>query len=210
MELSDRRSQDFQIQEPRRPAVRWSDWLGRIRETTTDMKLDRNVNPDGRGKYALINLRTNKVEWGGEGGQQFFVLKYKDKFAAPALRAYAKAVMAEAVSLIVHANTYWGNPECAEAAAERQQGRELAEFAGEVEREAVQAERSGVSIPSALRPNAKLIDRPVGASDSLAESVAKRDAWEARSAKARKLLEDLGGAANWKDAKLEWDNDDEY
>ena len=156
MELSDRRSQDFQIQEPRRPAVRWSDWLGRIRETTTDMKLDRNVNPDGRGKYALINLRTNKVEWGGEGGQQFFVLKYKDKFAAPALRAYAKAVMAEAVSLIVHANTYWGNPECAEAAAERQQGRELAEFAGEVEREAVQAERSGVSIPSALRPNAKL------------------------------------------------------
>lgn len=45
---------------------------------------------------------------------------------------------------------------------------------------------------------------------SLAENVARRDAWEARSAKARKLLEDLGGAANWRDAKLEWEDDDEY
>ena len=39
-------------------------------------------------------------------------------------------------------------------------------------------------------------------------SVIARDAWESRCAKARKLLEDLGGAANWKDAKLDWDNDD--
>lgn len=40
------------------------------------------------------------------------------------------------------------------------------------------------------------------------ENVAKRDKWEARAAKARQLLEDLGGAANWKDAKLEWDDND--
>lgn len=45
---------------------------------------------------------------------------------------------------------------------------------------------------------------------SHAENVAARDAWEARSAKARKLLEDLGGAANWKDAKLDWENDGDF
>lgn len=44
---------------------------------------------------------------------------------------------------------------------------------------------------------------------SHAENVAKRDAWEARAAKARKLLDDLGGAAQWKDAKLDWE-DNEY
>jgi len=55
------------------------------------MKLDRNINPDGKGKYALINLRKNIVEWGGGDGQ-FFVIKYKDIFAAPALKAYANAV----------------------------------------------------------------------------------------------------------------------
>jgi hypothetical protein len=27
------------------------------------MKLDRNINPDGKGKYALINLRKNTIEW---------------------------------------------------------------------------------------------------------------------------------------------------
>lgn len=46
--------------------------------------------------------------------------------------------------------------------------------------------------------------------ESHAENVAKRDAWEARSEKARKMLEDLGGAANWKDAKLEWEDDNEF
>jgi hypothetical protein len=42
------------------------------------------------------------------------------------------------------------------------------------------------------------------------ENVASRYAWEARSARARKMLEDLGGAANWKDAKLDWENDDGF
>lgn len=46
--------------------------------------------------------------------------------------------------------------------------------------------------------------------ESHAASVAERDAWEARSAKARKMLEDLGGAANWKDAKLGWEDGDGF
>ena len=41
---------------------------------------------------------------------------------------------------------------------------------------------------------------------SHAENVARRDAWEAMSEKARKMLEDLGGAANWRDAKLDWED----
>lgn len=61
------------------------------------MKLDRNVNPDGRGKYALINLRNNTVCWGGD--DQFFVIKYKDAFAAPALYAYAEAANNKALQL---------------------------------------------------------------------------------------------------------------
>lgn len=43
------------------------------------------------------------------------------------------------------------------------------------------------------------------AEKKLARRVQIRGQWEARAAKARKLLEDLGGAANWRDAKLEWD-----
>lgn len=45
---------------------------------------------------------------------------------------------------------------------------------------------------------------------SHAENVKRRNAWEARSEKARKMLDDLGGAANWKDAKLEWENDGDF
>ena len=56
------------------------------------MRLDRNVNNDGKGKYALINLRTNKVEWGENLEDEFFVIKLKDKHAAAALRAYADSV----------------------------------------------------------------------------------------------------------------------
>lgn len=88
------------------------------------MKLDRNTNPDGRGKYALIQLRdlheleyanielqketekrpvsipSTAIHIGNEGpGEQFFVIKYKDQFAAPALHAYAQAVRLAAFSL---------------------------------------------------------------------------------------------------------------
>jgi hypothetical protein len=61
------------------------------------VKLDRNINPDGRGKYALINLRTNTVCWGGN--DQFFVIKYKDAFASQALYAYAEAANNKALQL---------------------------------------------------------------------------------------------------------------
>lgn len=43
--------------------------------------------------------------------------------------------------------------------------------------------------------------------ESLAEETQKRDAALARAARARKLFDDLGGAAAWKDAKLDWDSD---
>jgi hypothetical protein len=74
------------------------------------MKLDRNINPDGRGKYALINLRKTAVpleviamavtpglhtplpvELGDTPESEFFIIKLKDKYAAPALIAYAQA-----------------------------------------------------------------------------------------------------------------------
>jgi len=54
------------------------------------MKFDRNNNPRGIGKYALLNLRTNKIEWGCVGAEdEFFVIKLKDVNAEAALRAYA-------------------------------------------------------------------------------------------------------------------------
>ena len=74
------------------------------------MKLDRNVNKDGRGKYALVRLRNiekgseaygllNRLEqlghldWGVVGQpDEFFVIKLRDKYAGAALRAYADAV----------------------------------------------------------------------------------------------------------------------
>jgi len=89
------------------------------------MRLDRNVNPDGTGKYALVKMREvnrlrnqsgqlpddvtkafmvlesrNIMLYGDESdGDQFFVMKYKDKFTALALFAYARAAMEEAHTL---------------------------------------------------------------------------------------------------------------
>lgn len=82
------------------------------------MKLDRNKNPDGRGKYALVQMRelgpdesellrtragdeekmitlpASAFRTGAESpGDMFFVLKYKDRFAAAALFAYPNEVM---------------------------------------------------------------------------------------------------------------------
>jgi len=82
------------------------------------MKLDRNINPDGRGKYALVNLRRlhalqpgskaicwealdellrlGVLSYGDESpGDQFFVMKYKDKLTPFALRAYAVGAMSQ-------------------------------------------------------------------------------------------------------------------
>lgn len=58
------------------------------------MKLDRNENPNGKGKYALLNLRTDKIEWGCVGEpDEFFVIKLKDKHAKNALEAYADSIV---------------------------------------------------------------------------------------------------------------------
>jgi len=57
------------------------------------VKLDRNVNTTGLGKYALINLRTNSVEWGRAGEpDEFFVIKLRDRHARAALLAYAESM----------------------------------------------------------------------------------------------------------------------
>jgi hypothetical protein len=55
------------------------------------MKLDRNVNANGKGKYSIINNRTGQVEHGDNPEDQFFVIKLKDKYAQAALLAYANA-----------------------------------------------------------------------------------------------------------------------
>jgi hypothetical protein len=84
------------------------------------MDLDRNTNPDGLGKYALINLRKlneqcespetfhrwtpaieqaletlekeGVLEWGKPGAvDEFFVIKLRDLNAPDALLAYAQA-----------------------------------------------------------------------------------------------------------------------
>lgn len=75
------------------------------------MKLDRDINSDGKGKYALLNLRKlpgglltqeelcaaimahpDAVEFGAAGSEgEFFVIKLKDKYAQDALVAYAEA-----------------------------------------------------------------------------------------------------------------------
>ena len=112
------------------------------------MKLDRNINPDGTGKYALIEMRKltaaerhyvmtgegviagvprTAIDTGGPGPRQFFVMKYGDPFTAPALRAYAQACQDE---------------------AERIGDKELEEFASEIWVEARAAERCIHTIPS--------------------------------------------------------------
>lgn len=78
------------------------------------MKLDRNKNPSGKGKYALINLRKipgdprtpqelaaailanpECVEFGeARGPDEFWPIKLKDKNADAALYAYAGKALA--------------------------------------------------------------------------------------------------------------------
>jgi len=75
------------------------------------MKLDRNINADGKGKYALIKLRTAlirvaanpglmefsraDVDFGDTPETDFFVIRLKDKYAGAALHAYAEAAKAD-------------------------------------------------------------------------------------------------------------------
>ena len=75
------------------------------------MKLDRNTNGDGKGKYALVRLRDiqpdgeafgllrrldelGHLDWGIVGQpDEFFVVKLRDRFAPGAIKGYADAVM---------------------------------------------------------------------------------------------------------------------
>lgn len=75
------------------------------------MKLDRNINQDGKGKYALVRLRgiepnseamvllqklasLGHVDFGDVGApDEFFVIKLRDVYSPEAIRAYADAVM---------------------------------------------------------------------------------------------------------------------
>jgi len=81
------------------------------------MKLDRNIaGNNGRGKYALLTLRKidalpkssisakevreaimtltshGVLDWGDTPQTEFFVLRLKDQFTLPALKAYANAI----------------------------------------------------------------------------------------------------------------------
>ena len=78
------------------------------------MKLDREINEDGKGKYALIQLRKVEVgsrcwkmleelhaegvlEWGCVGDpDEFFVIKLRDRYADSGICGYRQAVQKEA------------------------------------------------------------------------------------------------------------------
>lgn len=71
------------------------------------MMLDRDINEDGKDKYAVVRLRTIEkgseaqrllnhldelgvLDWGRVGEpDEFFIIKLRDKYARSALRAYA-------------------------------------------------------------------------------------------------------------------------
>ncbi len=132
------------------------------------MKLDRNINPDGRGKYALINMRrvaeltaetcaspTGEINqalrvlakfgaltYGFESeGEQFFVMKYKDRFTAAGLRGYAKACREESDAI----REGCGRTNRAEGSIET--ANSLEEFAYEIDRESERAAKLGKKLP---------------------------------------------------------------
>lgn len=138
------------------------------------MKLDRNKNEDGTGKYALILMRKlddeakaelkAKADHHGFNSKimalpvksiddgrynQFFVIRYRDKFAAAALQAYACAVRDEAISL--KATAEWVAQKISRQAAEQafKEADDLFEFADEMDREAQAARGTqGKKLPS--------------------------------------------------------------
>lgn len=120
------------------------------------MKLDRNENKDGTGKYGLVlmrrvtakspakvhnSLRTLEdagvIDYGpqgpSDGSRQFFVIRYRDKFAEPALRAYAKAARTEAQRLHAEAKAARSG-DAAELC--RNEARSMEEWAREIDKEA--------------------------------------------------------------------------
>jgi hypothetical protein len=61
------------------------------------MRLERNIRTDGKCKYDVTRTATGQVV--DVHREPFFVLMLKDQFAAPALRAYAAAVLEHANGL---------------------------------------------------------------------------------------------------------------
>lgn len=78
------------------------------------MRLDRNVNEDGKGKYALLKLRrqhqpisaecmaaadllkqSGLLDFGDTPDTEFFVIRLKDKYSPVALFAYAASAFPE-------------------------------------------------------------------------------------------------------------------
>lgn len=130
------------------------------------MKLDRNINPDGAGKYALLHIRKLKqygheaeiihainllteyglLQVGNESpGDQFFVMKYKDKFTAPALFAYSRAAMDESQALAL---SLLDPPKEGENREETiNTCRSLQKYSTEIHTEALSAQRLGNRIP---------------------------------------------------------------
>lgn len=121
------------------------------------MKLDRNINTDGSGKYALVKMRSLNVSsdgdvhnafrllvenglihFGNEGpGEQFFVMKYKDMFTVSGLEGYATAVILEA-GKVENEHNFSKNDPAVES---------LQEYADEIFKEAREAQRHGTRIP---------------------------------------------------------------
>lgn len=119
------------------------------------MKLDRNTNPDGEGKYALINLRVLRekpefralveelaenglVTWGNESpGDQFFVMKYRDQFAVSGLTGYRRAIE----------NTLAVMSEAEPTEEQEAKLDELREFAAQIRHEEILALKAGVKSP---------------------------------------------------------------
>lgn len=111
------------------------------------MKLDRNVNQTRRGKYALINLRKNIVEWGDVGdSNEFFVIKLKDRYAKGALRGYVAALALELEELTAEALEVGGSAQV----MIMKEVLDLKEWKDEV---AALAERSGSAHPECKRPD---------------------------------------------------------
>lgn len=129
------------------------------------MKLDRNMNPDGRGKYALVNMRKLKeadsyydglvselheagiLTFGNESpGDQFFVMKHKDVFTTHGLIGYGEAAMLRAFALKNEAaNRREASEEVRKAL--REQSDSLEAYAGEIYDQAKHAERVASKLP---------------------------------------------------------------
>ncbi len=122
------------------------------------MKLDRNQNPDGCGKYALVNMRRLRekpefqplvdelaehgiITLGSEApDNQFFVMKYKDIFTEGGIRGYREAIgerVKQLQTLAEHAPSEVLDREIAD----------LLEFSGQLEGEEFYARRYSSKTP---------------------------------------------------------------